>query len=355
MFQENSARGHFAMTSPSQTAVSKTDTPGLGPDGLSKGKDRKGGELVGRSPGQLMWARFRRDRVGVISAYVVLFFFAVGLLAPVISSLYGKDPYTRYGMLTPGLLTNGYPTQPNGGISSEFWFGIEPTLGRDVFMQLVYGIRTTLYTAVAITIASVLTAIVLGVAAGYFGGRIDYFIGRVIDLLMAFPNQLFFVAFVPVVGAVFVAPEDAMPTWLRATILILVMWFLGWMSLARLLRGQVLSLREREFIEAAKVSGASPARIIRRELLPNVVTPILVQTTYMLPNFVTSIAGLSFLGVGFVEPTPDWGRMFANAADYYRNDITYLFFPGLAMVIFIVAFNLLGDSVRDAFDPKRAR
>ncbi|MER7399152.1 ABC transporter permease [Streptomyces sp. NPDC000151] len=343
------------MTSPSQTAVSKTDTPGLGPDGLSKGKDRKGGELVGRSPGQLMWARFKRDRTGVISAYVVLFFFAVGLLAPVISALYGKDPYTRYGMITPGLLTNGYPTQPNGGISSEFWFGIEPTLGRDVFMQLVYGIRTTLYTAVAITIASVLTAILLGVAAGYFGGKIDYFIGRFIDLLMAFPNQLFFVAFVPVVAAIVVAPEDAMPTWLRAIILILVMWFLGWMSLARLLRGQVLSLREREFIEAAKVSGASPARIIRRELLPNVVTPILVQTTYMLPNFVTSIAGLSFLGVGYVEPTPDWGRMFANAADYYRNDITYLFFPGLAMVIFIVAFNLLGDSVRDAFDPKRAR
>ncbi|WP_030619625.1 ABC transporter permease [Streptomyces sclerotialus] len=343
------------MTSPSQTAVSKTDTPGLGPDGLSKGKDRKGGELVGRSPGQLMWARFKRDRTGVISAWVVVFFFAVGLLAPVISALYGKDPYTRYGMLTPGLLTNGYPTQPNGGISADFWFGIEPTLGRDVFMQLVYGIRTTLYTAVAITLASVLTAIVLGVAAGYFGGKVDYFIGRIIDLLMAFPNQLFFVAFVPVVGAIFVAPEDAMPTWLRAAILILVMWFLGWMSLARLLRGQVLSLREREFIEAAKVSGASPARIIRRELLPNVVTPILVQSTYMLPNFVTAIAGLSFLGVGYVEPTPDWGRMFANAADYYRNDITYLFFPGVAMVVFIVAFNLLGDSVRDAFDPKRAR
>ena len=130
------------------------------------------------------------------------------------------------------------------------------------------------------------------------------------------------------------------------------MWFLGWMSLARLLRGQVLSLREREFVEAAKVSGASPWRIIRKELLPNVVTPILVQATYMLPNFVTSIAGLSFLGVGLVEPTPDWGRMFANGGRLLRDDITYLFFPGIAMVIFVVAFNLLGDSVRDAFDPK---
>ncbi|TJZ45424.1 ABC transporter permease [Streptomyces piniterrae] len=343
------------MTSPSQAAVTETDTPGLVPDGLNSKKKRKTSALTGRSPGQLMWARFKRDRTGVISACVVLFFFAIGLFAPVISKIYGKDPYTRYGQNTPGLLINQYPAQPNGGISSDFWFGIEPGLGRDVFMQLLYGIRNTLGLAVAITIVSVLTAIVLGVAAGYFGGRIDYFVGRFIDLLMAFPNQLFYVAFVPVVAAILVAPEDEMPPWLRAVIIILVMWFLGWMSLARLLRGQVLSLREREFVEAAKVSGASPWRIIRRELVPNVMTPILVQTTYMLPNFVTSIAGLSFLGVGLVEPTPDWGRMFANAADYYRNDITYLFFPGVAMVLFIVAFNLLGDSVRDAFDPKRAR
>ncbi|WP_244418861.1 ABC transporter permease [Streptomyces hygroscopicus] len=346
------------MTSPSQTAGTTTDTPGLGPEGLTSKKNGKNGKndpLQGRSPGQLMWTRFKRDRIGVISAGVVLFFFLIGVLAPVISKIYGKDPYTRYGQITPGLLVNQYPAGPNGGISGDFWFGIEPGLGRDVFMQLLYGIRNTLGLAVGITLVSVLTAILLGVAAGYFGGRIDYFIGRFIDLLMAFPNQLFFVAFVPVMGAVFVAPEDEMPEWLRASIIILVMWFLGWMSLARLLRGQVLSLREREFVEAAKVSGASPWRIIRRELVPNVMTPILVQTTYMLPNFVTSIAGLSFLGVGLVEPTPDWGRMFANAADYYRNDITYLFFPGIAMVVFIVAFNLLGDSVRDAFDPKRAR
>ncbi|KPC66788.1 ABC transporter permease [Streptomyces chattanoogensis] len=343
------------MTSPSQTAVTKTDTPGPDTEGAASEKKGKSGALTGRSPGQLMWARFKRDRTGVISACIVLFFFAIGLLAPVISKLYGKDPYTRYGTQTEGLLINNYPAGPNGGMSSDFWFGIEPELGRDVFMQLLYGIRNTLGLAVAITLVSVLTAIVLGVAAGYFGGRTDYFIGRVIDLLMAFPNQLFYVAFVPVVGAIFVAPQDEMPLWLRSTILILVMWFLGWMSLARLLRGQVLSLREREFIEAAKISGASPGRIIRRELVPNVMTPILVQTTYMLPNFVTSIAGLSFLGVGLVEPTPDWGRMFAKAADYYHNDITYLFFPGVAMVLFIVAFNLLGDSVRDAFDPKRAR
>ncbi len=199
------------------------------------------------------------------------------------------------------------------------------------------------------------TAIVIGVVGGYFGGKVDYFLGRFTDLMMSFPNQLFFVAFTPVVAALLVDPRDEMPTWLRACVLIYVMWLLGWMTLARLLRGQTLSLREREFIEAARVAGTPPGRIVRKELLPNLVTPILVQATYMLPNSVTAIAGLSFLGVGLQEPTPDWGRMFATGAEIYQSDITYMFFPGGAMVIFILAFNLLGDSVRDAFDPKSGR
>ncbi|WP_069815734.1 ABC transporter permease [Streptomyces sp. TP-A0874] len=347
------------MTSPSQAAAADTGgTPEAGGDGAGDASSAptEGTQLTGRSPGQLMWRRFRRDRSGVVSAYIVLAFFAIGLLAPVISWLYGKDPYTRYGQIRDGLLNDfQYPIKPNGGIDSEFWFGIEPILGRDVFTQLLYGIRTSLLVAVAVTLLAVVTAILLGVAAGYLGGRADFFIGRFIDLLMAFPNQLFFVAFMPIVVALFVADTDETPTWVRAVAMILVLWFLGWMSLARILRGTVLSLREREFIEAAKVSGASPWRIITKELLPNLVTPILVQATIMLPNFVTAAAGLSFLGVGFIEPTPDWGRMFATGADVFENDFTYMFFPGGAMVIFIVAFNLLGDSVRDAFDPKTGR
>jgi peptide/nickel transport system permease protein len=313
-------------------------------------------ELVGRSPGQLMWRRFKRDRTGVIAGYVVVFFFAIAILAPVIAKLYGKDPYSLYGQHEPGLLDDfGYPIAPNGGISGRFWFGVEPMLGRDVFTQLLYGIRTSLFIAVAVTLVVTVTSILLGVTAGYLGGKTDYFVGRITDLLMAFPAQLFFVAVMPVVTAIFVSPSDETPTYLRVVALIAVQWFLGWMGLARLLRGQVLSLREREFIEAARVTGASSWRIVRRELLPNLVTPILVQSTLMLPTFVTAEAGLSFLGVGLVEPTPDWGRMFARGAQVYQNDITYMFFPGIAMVIFIVAFNLLGDSVRDAFDPKVAR
>jgi peptide/nickel transport system permease protein len=311
---------------------------------------------VGRSPGRLMWRRFRRDRVGVLSACVVAFFFLIALFAPVISRLYGKDPYTRYGQLESGLLNEyGYPVKPNGGIDGEFWFGLEPGTGRDVFTELLYGMRTSLLIALAVTVLATLTAIVLGIAAGYLGGRWDYAISRLIDLLMAFPQQLFFVAFLPIIATLFVDPREETPTYVKVVSVVIVLWALGWMTLGRILRGATLALREREFVEAARVSGASPWRIIRRELLPNVVSPILVQATYMLPNFVTTAAALSFLGVGLTEPTPDWGRMFATAAEVYRSDLTYMFFPGVSMVIFVVAFNLLGDSVRDAFDPKTVR
>lgn len=338
-----------------QPAPVQPEEPDLDP-GAALGKGMTPSELQGRSPGQLMWRRFKRDRTGVVSAYVVVFFFLVGLLAPLISKLYGKDPYTLYGTNQPGLLNEfGYPIKPNGGISSDFWFGLDPGLGRDVFTELIYGIRTSLFISLAVTLASVGTAIILGVTAGYLGGRTDYFIGRLIDLLLAFPAQLTFIAFMPIVTAIFVDPRDQTPTYVRVLALIMVQWFLGWMSLARILRGSVLTLREREFIEAARVTGASPWRIIRKELLPNLVTPILVQGTLMLPTFVTAEAGLSFLGVGMVDPTPDWGKMFQKGADVYQNDLTYMIFPGVAMVIFIVAFNLLGDSVRDAFDPKTTR
>ncbi|WP_393078665.1 ABC transporter permease [Streptomyces sp. LN704] len=322
----------------------------------SRGNAEQPAALEGRSPGRLMWRRFKRDRSGVISAYVVLFFFLVAALAPLISKLYGKDPYTLYGQDDPTLLNDfNMPAGPNGGITSEYWFGIEPTLGRDVFTQLLYGMRTSLYTALAATAAMVFMGILIGLVGGYFGGKVDYWLGRLTDFLLAFPQQLFMIASMPVITAVFVAPDEETPTYIHALAIIGVLWFLGWMGLARLIRAVTLSLREREFVEAAKVAGASPWRIIRKELLPNLVTPILVQGTYMLPSTILSVAFLSFVGVGYTEPTPDWGRMFAIGSDIYEQDPVYMFFPGIAMVVFVVAFNLLGDSVRDAFDPKTGR
>ncbi|MBZ3903566.1 MULTISPECIES: ABC transporter permease [Streptomyces] len=323
-------------------------------DEVAKGEKK----LEGRSPGQLMWQRFKRDRTGVISACVVIFFFVIAALAPVISSLYGKNPYTLYAQEPdfPFLLDDfAMPTGSYGGISSDFWFGVEPKLGRDVLTMLLYGMRTSLYMAVIVTLFSVITGVLIGMIGGYFGGRVDYWVGRITDFFLGFPQQLFFIAFMPVVTALFVDPRDETPTYLRAVAIVLVMWFLGWMGLARLVRSSVLSLREREFVEAAKVSGASPWRIVRKEILPNIVTPILVQGTYILPSTILSIAFLSYVGVGFPEPTPDWGRMFALAAKVYEQDPMFMFFPGVAMVVFVLCFNLLGDSVRDAFDPKTGR
>ncbi|QKW08951.1 ABC transporter permease [Streptomyces sp. NA04227] len=341
------------MTSPIE--IKGTDAPVLDkdPDPKAAPEEKK---LAGRSPGQLMWSRFKRDKAGVISACIVIFFFAVAALAPVISKLYGKDPYTLYAQEDPLLFDEfNYPAGANGGISSEYWFGIEPKLGRDVFMQLVYGMRTSLYTALAATLLMVLVGVLIGIVGGYMGGKVDYWLGRVTDFLLAFPSQLFFVASMPVITTIFVSPEDATPTYVKALAIIGVLSFLGWMGLARLIRAVTLSLREREFVEAAKVAGASPWRIIRKELLPNLVTPILVQATYLLPSTILSVAFLSFVGVGYDATTPDWGRMFATGAEIYELDPTYMLFPGVAMVVFVVAFNLLGDSVRDAFDPKTGR
>ncbi len=310
-----------------------------------------------RSPGQLAWRRFKRDRTGVISAIIVIFFFVVAIAAPLISKLYGKDPYTTYASQDPSLLDAfSYPAGANGGMSSQFWFGIEPQqLGRDVFTFLIYGIRTSLGIALAATLITTAVGVVIGVTAGYLGGKTDYIVGRIVDIVLSIPSTLFIIAFMPVVFGLFVAADDNIPTWLRATALIIMLSFFGWASIARLLRGQVLGLREREFVEAAKVTGASPARIVFKELLPNLWTPILIQSTLMLPAYVTAEAGFAFLGVGMIDPTPDWGVMIQRGAQFYTQDFTFMLFPGLSMVIFVLAFNLLGDSARDALDPKSKR
>lgn len=310
----------------------------------------------GRSPGALAWRRFRRDRVGIASGIVVALFFVVGLGAPVISWLYGKNPYTTYGQNQPGLLNPyGYPLGSMGGMSSQFWLGVEPGLGRDVFTQLIYGIRTSLLISLSIVAIITVLGTLVGLVAGYAGRWVDYSMSRVIDLVLCFPATLFFIAFIPVAQSVFVSPTQEVPTWMRAATVILVLSAFGWASTARLIRGQVLSLREREFIQSAQVIGVPARRIILRELLPNLWTPILISVSLAVPNYVTTEAALSFLGAGMVEPTPDWGRMIQRGAEVYSADFSYMLFPGLAMLVFVLAFNLLGDSVRDALDPKSSR
>ncbi|MFG2717485.1 ABC transporter permease [Streptomyces sp. NPDC048416] len=345
------------MTSSTRAAMEPTDPlSGEGDEPTPEGGiGVNKSELVGRSPGRLAWVRFKRDKVGILCAFTVLGFILVALAAPLISKLYGKDPYQLYGQDCGLLNSYGIPLKPNGGIDGDFWFGVEPRLGRDVFTLLVYGIRTSLLIALAVTVVAVFIGVLVGLVQGYMGGRTDYFVGRFSDLMLSFPAQLFFIAFTPVIVALFVSPTEEEPTYVRVVALILVQLLLGWMTMGRLIRAQVLSLREREFIEAARLSGASGWRIIRKELLPNIWSTVLVQATLLLPVNVTAEAGLSYLGVGVHSPTPDWGLLFQSGATYYDSDLTFMFFPGIAMVVFVVAFNLLGDSVRDALDPKTVR
>ena len=311
---------------------------------------------TGRSPRQIAWQRFRRDRVGMISGYVVLGFILVAVLAPLIAKLYGKTPYETYGQNLPGLLNDyGFPIGANGGMSGEYWLGLEPGLGRDVFTQLVYGARTSLFIAFSAALLTTGFGVLYGLMIGYLGGWVDSLGGRIMDVVFAFPSLLFIIAFGPIIESLFVSPEEETPGWLRFGSIIFVLSVLGWVFQARLIRGQVLSLREREFVDAARMSGASSWRIVTKELLPNLWSPILVVFSLAVPALITTEAALAFLGVGIVEPTPDWGRMINRGAQVYLSDITYMIFPGMALFVLVLCFNLFGDAVRDALDPKSTR
>ncbi|MFD9794689.1 ABC transporter permease [Streptomyces sp. NPDC059070] len=298
----------------------------------------------------------RADRTGLAALCAVLLFVVLALTAPLITALYGKNPTEHYGQNTPGLLSpEGLPVLPNGGISGEFWFGLEPGLGRDVFAQLLYGMRTSLIVAVAATALIALLGTVLGLLVGYLGGLADRAFTFVCNVLLAFPTLLLLLALSPVVKTRFVDPGENEPVWMQFTVLIAVFAAFGWVPLAMVLRTTVKSLREREFIEAARASGASRRHILVRELLPNIWAPILVNVTLTLPGIVTAEAALSYLGVGIDEPVPDWGRMISRGAEVFYDDPTYMVFPGVTILVFVLAFNLLGDAVRDALDPRTAR
>jgi peptide/nickel transport system permease protein len=298
----------------------------------------------------------RADRTGLTAFAVVMLFVVIALAAPLVTALYGKNPSEHYGQHTPGLLSaEGLPMLPNGGISAEFWFGLEPGLGRDVFAQLLYGIRTSLLVAGAAGAVIAVVGVVVGLAVGYLGGLTDRVFGYLSHVLLAFPTLLLLLALGPVIRTRFVGPGENEPAWMQFTVLILVFAAFGWVPLAMMLRTTVKSLREREFIEAARASGASRRHILLRELLPNVWAPVLVNLSLTLPGIVTAEAALSFLGVGIDEPIPDWGRMISRGAEVFYDDPTYLVFPGVTILVFVLAFNLFGDAVRDALDPRTAR
>ncbi len=247
--------------------------------------------------------------------------------------------------------TYSRPIGPWGGISLNHPFGVEPITGRDMLARVVVGARYSLLIGFAATALAVVIGAIMGVIAGYFGGWIDAVIARTMDIFLAFPLLVFAIALVGVIpsSAFGLSGSD-----LRVVLLVFIIGFFAWPYMGRIIRGQTLSLREREFVDAARSMGARGPYILFRELLPNLVAPILVYATLLIPTNILFEAALDFLGVGLIPPTPSWGQMLANAVTqgFYSIDPMYMIIPGLAIFITIMAFNLFGDGLRDALDPR---
>lgn len=312
-------------------------------------------EIAGRSLTQIAWGRLRRDKVAMTSMIVVLLIVGVAVLAPVITKLVGVDP-TSFNTDKKTLSQNGgLPNGSFGGVSLDHPLGVEPGTGRDLFARLLYGSRISLLIALSATVITMTLGVTIGIIAGYSRGWLDTALGRLMDIILAFPLVLILLALSRVLTQRLQDTFHLGDLSSRVMYLILVLSLFGWPYLARIVRGQVLSLREREFVESAVAMGAGTRRILFREILPNLWAPILVYATLLLPTYIAAEAALSFLGVGLVPPTPSWGAMLADSVKYFVVDPTFLFVPGTYLFIVVLAFNLLGDAVRDALDPRAAR
>jgi len=306
--------------------------------------------VQGRSLGRIAWDRLKRDKLALTGGIVVLVLIVIALLAPVITDLIGQDPDAYHESLIEPLF--GTPKGSLGGISGDHLLGVEPVNGRDIFARILYGARISLLVGFLSAIVAVVLGTILGILAGFFGGWVDSVISRVMDGLLAFPQLLFIIALVSVM------PDEMLGlsgSSVRVFVMILVIGFFGWPYIGRVVRGQTLSMREREYVEAARSLGAGRYYILFKELLPNLVAPIIVYTTMMIPTNILTEAALSFLGVGVKPPTSSWGQMLSTAIDYYDSDPMFMVVPGVAIFITVLAFNLFGDGVRDALDPKGSR
>jgi len=306
-----------------------------------------GVSIRGRSLGQIAWLRLKRDKVAIAGLVIVTILILIAILAPLIVKLLGHPPNEFHqNLIDPNLQT---PKGSFGGISKDFLLGLEPVNGRDLFSRVVYGSRISLLIAFLATLLSMVLGTVMGVIAGYFGGWVDTVISRSMDVFLAFPLLLFAIALAGVVpDSAFGLSGNA----LRVAVLIFIIGFFNWPYIGRIIRGQALSLREREFVDAARSLGARAPYILFREMLPNLVAPILVYFTLLIPTNILFEAALTFLGVGVRPPTPTWGGMLSDATHYYQIDPEFMLVPGLAIFVTVLSFNLFGDGLRDALDPR---
>jgi ABC-type dipeptide/oligopeptide/nickel transport system permease subunit len=309
-------------------------------------------EIVQRTPKQIAWARFKRNKVGVYAGCATIFFLLCSILAPLITRAFGVDNTTIYD----GVLDEfAMPIGKWGGISWDHPLGIEPGVGRDVFALLLYGSQLSFLVAVIATTASIGIGMLIGIATGYFKGRVDSIVGRFADFLLSFPGTFMIIALslplVQRVEATGIAHENAA----RILVLVIFLVFFGWTGFYRLIRSQAMSLRERDFVMAAQAMGASSWRIIVKEILPNLWPTAIVFTSLSLPAYIAAEATFSFLGVGVRPPASTFGLVLSDAVGYWRNDPAYLLIPSLILISIVLSLNLLGDAIRDALDPKAGR
>ncbi len=301
------------------------------------------GEVEGKSPWQLFWFRFKKDKVAIAGAGFVVLLIVIALAAPLASKIVGHGVNELFRNEVNDI---GLPNGPNG----EFLFGNDE-VGRDVFVRVLYGTRTSLTVAVLAGGMAVSLGVILGICAGYFRGWVDTVVSRIIDVILSMPLLVFAIGLAAACGirgcAGFIQP--GLP------LVVFIISFFSWPYIARIMRGQTLSLAQREFVEASRSLGASNRRIIFREILPNLVGPIIVFSTLVIPANVLFEAYLSFLGLGIPPNTPSWGRMISDASDLYEIRPWLMIFPGLFLLFTTLAFNLLGDGLRDALDPRTSR
>ncbi|MHB1009537.1 MAG: ABC transporter permease [Propionibacteriaceae bacterium] len=309
--------------------------------------------IVGRTPWQITRSRLRRDHVTLVAMGFAVFFVLLAAMAPLLTAWKALDPYTSHTNLVGGL--GSLPLGFWGGVSGQHWMGVEPGTGRDLFSRVVNGLTVSLLVAVCAALLSVTLGTVIGLISGTAGGKIDWLFSRVIDFVLSFPQTLMLIALSTIVIDILKAALHVERTPASMVFMILVMGFFGWPSFARIIRGQVLSLKEREFVEAARSLGAGRWRIYFKELLPHLWAPILVYSTLIMPQNIATEAALGFLGVGIQAPTPSFGSILNDSVHYANADPAYFIFPGVTLFLVVLSFNLVGDGFRDALDPKADR
>jgi len=332
------------------TAGSELESHLLGEEPKEPAEEIAGKAVVSKSPTQLAMRRFRKDKLSMVSFTIVALYFLAAVAAPILVNTGVLDPYTTNQDL---LDENTLPIGSWGGISWDHPLGVEPQAGRDVMSRVWYGITFSLMISIAATMVAIFLGVVLGIVSGASGGWVDAIIGRIIDLTLAFPQTLMLLA-LSAVGIAFIEEVMNVPAGdpSRALYVIIVLGLFGWTGVARIVRGQVLSIREREFVQAAQLLGASKMRIYFKEILPNIWAPILVSFTLLLPAFVSAEAALSYLGISISPPTPTLGNILRDSLSYAQHDFVFFFVPAFFIAVIVVTFNLLGDGLRDALDPK---